>query len=502
MPPIEAIRDVSANREAMPAIDLFLSIVTGTPRIPFQQVLSTNLTATDDSEASTEVTGVAPPGNLQISGRLSADTPPELLAVLLGMLGSGVINLPLHDVPMDGAVGTPAVPSGATATAGVNTPVLPSALGVADRAVNPGSLLPVVTAVGGAQPAGTADLSTEAERSAVALSPELVVTQAESRMLAAGQRSSSVRSGPNVAQGTASIPAQAPIVVQLLPPVSMPAELVIEVPEPVGAVEIQVGLPSAQVGDRPGVTGDRLAVAAEMGARLASANVASPAFTQQVQQLAAASEVRSASFIPLQQGAVGPADAVIGGEMGVVASLHTSAAAGATLPGEANNNSVTLPGVPPSTSALPSGDTLRHASEAIQAQLRRLDADGRAEFHLQLHPPELGPLRVHLSTHGGEIHGQLYVADEGVRRWLQEQLPELRQRLETLGLPVGQWEITMDTGSRHHHHASGGSPSFADDSGDVVSGWRYAVAEPPRETGEASMAGRQGGPTDHVDMMA
>ncbi|MBA4065289.1 MAG: hypothetical protein C0501_16580 [Isosphaera sp.] len=78
----------------------------------------------------------------------------------------------------------------------------------------------------------------------------------------------------------------------------------------------------------------------------------------------------------------------------------------------------------------------------ITVQARTLDRDGTVEFRMQLDPPELGRVRVSLVSAGDEVRGQIVVADDAVRRVVEGQLPELRQRLEAAGVTVQGFDVT------------------------------------------------------------
>jgi hypothetical protein len=268
------------------------------------------------------------------------------------------------------------------------------------------------------------------------------------------------------------IPAQAPLVSNLLPSLGLPGELVLEVPEPVGAVEVQIGLPSTQVGERPNVAGNRIALVAEMGAQLASTTpMDTSAFHQQFHHL-------NPHLLP--EAIVNSGNASF--PMGLPESLGNeviSAHGGTNNPGSgpiAASPHLTLgwtDGTTPTSTLFPTskpiagGELPEQALAGIKAHLHQLNQEGGVEFRMHLHPAELGPLRVHLSMREGEIHGQLYVLDDTLRRLLQDQLPELRQRLEALGLNAGQWEISSDQ--------RGPRPDT------FGSSWQQAEA-PPRET--------------------
>jgi hypothetical protein len=63
---------------------------------------------------------------------------------------------------------------------------------------------------------------------------------------------------------------------------------------------------------------------------------------------------------------------------------------------------------------------------------------------MRLDPPDLGPVRVNLVSDGSELRGHVVVADDAVRRMIESQLPELRQRLEAAGVNVQRFDVTAD----------------------------------------------------------
>jgi hypothetical protein len=67
---------------------------------------------------------------------------------------------------------------------------------------------------------------------------------------------------------------------------------------------------------------------------------------------------------------------------------------------------------------------------AMDTQVRLAVKDGTAEFHLQLNPPELGSIHVHLSASADGIVARLIVANDGTRQLIEGHLNELRQRLQ------------------------------------------------------------------------
>jgi flagellar hook-length control protein FliK len=77
------------------------------------------------------------------------------------------------------------------------------------------------------------------------------------------------------------------------------------------------------------------------------------------------------------------------------------------------------------------------------APLRRL-ADGTHNIVLELHPAELGAVRVELSLDRGIIHLGLRADTEGTGQLLRAALPELRSQLDAAGLTSGR--VSVDNG--------------------------------------------------------
>lgn len=66
---------------------------------------------------------------------------------------------------------------------------------------------------------------------------------------------------------------------------------------------------------------------------------------------------------------------------------------------------------------------------------------GRQQLTLQLNPPELGSLTVNLKVFGKEVHAILRADNQEARQIIAENLPLLRQSLETQGLKVSRLEV-------------------------------------------------------------
>ena len=74
------------------------------------------------------------------------------------------------------------------------------------------------------------------------------------------------------------------------------------------------------------------------------------------------------------------------------------------------------------------------------APLRRL-ADGTHNVVLELHPAELGAVRVELSLDRGIVHLGLRAEVEGTGELLRAALPELRSQLDAAGLTSGRVSV-------------------------------------------------------------
>lgn len=92
---------------------------------------------------------------------------------------------------------------------------------------------------------------------------------------------------------------------------------------------------------------------------------------------------------------------------------------------------------------------VQQLAEGFVTHARAHGTPERTVFQLQLEPQNLGRVRVHLISTGDEVRGQLFVADESVRRLIESQLPELRQRLESMGVSIQRFDVS--TGSQSGH---------------------------------------------------
>lgn len=102
----------------------------------------------------------------------------------------------------------------------------------------------------------------------------------------------------------------------------------------------------------------------------------------------------------------------------------------------------------------------------IAAHVQTRTVAGETELRIRLDPPELGEVKLKIVSTGGDVRAELHVSSEAVRRVVESQLPELRQKLDAAGVTVQRFNVTADTG--------GGTAR--DDRGER---WRPPVELPP-----------------------
>jgi hypothetical protein len=68
-------------------------------------------------------------------------------------------------------------------------------------------------------------------------------------------------------------------------------------------------------------------------------------------------------------------------------------------------------------------------------------ADGSYDVQVQLHPRDLGEVRVLVNVHHGEVSIQLNAPDAAARDALRNGLSDLRRQLEDQGLQAGSLEV-------------------------------------------------------------
>lgn len=305
---------------------------------------------------------------------------------------------------------------------------------------------------------------------------------------------------------TPAIPAQPPIVVNLIPNVPVPVDPSVTNPpvaEPTAAIPASA-LPSAQLGQRPANAGEPFAALASAGAQLAAPAQppASVAFTNVLteadrtgpaptvalpvepaprelppQESVPAARVRFATgetvlppvnfsrqaLTALASTPVRFVEVVTEARPTEKAVEDVTSAAPNALAG-ADRFAPTAPPAPAPAEAVrvaPAAPAVQLA-ESVVVHAQVLKRDGEVEFQMRLDPPELGRMQVRLVTRGDEIHGQVVVASDAVRGMIESQLPELRHRLEAAGVTIERFDVATDPntgGGRNPYREA--EPTFA-----------------------------------------
>lgn len=95
-------------------------------------------------------------------------------------------------------------------------------------------------------------------------------------------------------------------------------------------------------------------------------------------------------------------------------------------------------------SGRPAAAPADQVANEIVAHAQQLGPQGRTDFHFQLEPPDLGPVRVHLSAADGQVSARLVVREDGTRQLLQSQMDTLMQRLSQAGIALGRFDVSQD----------------------------------------------------------
>lgn len=119
------------------------------------------------------------------------------------------------------------------------------------------------------------------------------------------------------------------------------------------------------------------------------------------------------------------------------------AAAGTGTPGPA---SLPLPAGAPAAPPAPPAITVPPGhprwTEQVAASVVWSVREKLTEAELRLHPPELGPVRVHLRIEQGEIGVQFSAASAATREALEAALPRLRELFQQQGLSLIQAQVS------------------------------------------------------------
>ena len=76
---------------------------------------------------------------------------------------------------------------------------------------------------------------------------------------------------------------------------------------------------------------------------------------------------------------------------------------------------------------------------------------GHVEVRMELHPPELGRMHLHLALEDGEVSVRMFVENDGAKQVLDTQMEPLRVRFEEMGVSLGQFDVRRDGNSGEQH---------------------------------------------------
>jgi flagellar hook-length control protein FliK len=139
----------------------------------------------------------------------------------------------------------------------------------------------------------------------------------------------------------------------------------------------------------------------------------------------------------------------------------------------------------------PGTGTADKIANAIASQAETLASDGHTTLHLQLDPPGLGSVRVHLSASDHAVSARLVVQDESTRQILESQVGLLRDKLQESGVTLGRFAVTRD---------GGGAPGKDQQAPDSWSPAlrRFSSGKPPN----GATSARTNGPPGVIDVIA
>jgi flagellar hook-length control protein FliK len=101
---------------------------------------------------------------------------------------------------------------------------------------------------------------------------------------------------------------------------------------------------------------------------------------------------------------------------------------------------------PRNEGARPAPSVAAQIHEQFSAHLPHLREHGRVEMRMDLHPPELGRMRLHLTMQDNELHVRMLVENDGAKRVLDQQIEPLRVRFAEMGVNLGQLDVRRDGG--------------------------------------------------------
>jgi flagellar hook-length control protein FliK len=82
--------------------------------------------------------------------------------------------------------------------------------------------------------------------------------------------------------------------------------------------------------------------------------------------------------------------------------------------------------------------------EAVRDHLDQVQQQGRVEVRMELHPPELGKMQLHVTMDDNRVNVRMIVQDDNTKRLMDQQLEPLRVRFADMGVSLGQLDVRRD----------------------------------------------------------
>jgi flagellar hook-length control protein FliK len=111
---------------------------------------------------------------------------------------------------------------------------------------------------------------------------------------------------------------------------------------------------------------------------------------------------------------------------------------------------------PATVAPVPVAEQIQNQVSAHLDQLRQM---GLVEVQVDLHPPELGRVQVHLAMEDGRVNVRMVVQDDAAKRVMDMQVEPLRVRFSEMGVSVGHFDVRRDGGSPNQDQQPASEPS-------------------------------------------
>ena len=105
---------------------------------------------------------------------------------------------------------------------------------------------------------------------------------------------------------------------------------------------------------------------------------------------------------------------------------------------------------------------------------------GSRSMVINMHPPELGRVKVSLVSDGGRLSAVLHTENQQVQGVLDRHLPQLRQSLQEQGLSIADLGVSLESGGHE------GQSDFEDETAGLFAGQRLKADDAETETEEAA----------------